>query len=413
MVSIRAQYQERHFGQAVTAVGSRWRVAIRCFQFGAAWAMSAWVGKAELNCGWKRFERRHMDTPVSDRTIRLSVSRGFTQWLAGLGGSLALTTYQAGRLILLSSGQNGDISLFERDFVRPMGMAVGTGAQSLALATQFQVYRFNNVIEPGDVGAFDAAYVPHLGWSIGSVDPHDVGFAGDGRPLFVNTLYSCIASVSDTRNFRPLWKPHFISELVPEDRCHLNGMAMIDGRPRFVTAVSCTDVKDGWRDHRSDGGVVIDVESDEIVVDALSMPHSPRFHDGRLWILNSGAGQFGFVDLPTGRFQPIAFCPGYARGLAFAGRFAIVGLSSPRENGAFGGLPLDEELKSRGSQPFCGLLIVDVETGSIVEWARIDDGGVSELYDIVVLPGVLRPSMVGFKTDEIKKRISMELVGSE
>ncbi len=350
-----------------------------------------------------------MDTPASDRTIRLSVSRGFTQWLAELGGSLALTTYQAGRLILLSSGQNGEISLFERNFVRPMGMAVSADAQRLALATQFQVYRFNNVIEPGDTGAFDAAYVPHVGWSIGSVDAHDVGFDVDGRPLFVNTLYSCIASVSDTRNFKPLWKPPFISELVPEDRCHLNGMAMIDRRPRFVTAVSRSDSKDGWRDHRADGGVVIDVESDEIIVDALSMPHSPRFHDGRLWILNSGAGQFGFVDLPAGRFQPVAFCPGYARGLAFTGRFAVIGLSAPRENGAFGGLPLDEELKSRGVQPFCGLLIVDIETGSIVEWARIDHGGVTELYDIVVLPGVLRPSMVGFKTDEIKKRIAMEL----
>jgi len=350
-----------------------------------------------------------MVTTTSGRAIRLSVSRGFTRWLADTGGSLALTTYQAGRLIFLSSGQNGDISLFERDFVRPMGIAVSMNVQSLALATQFQVYRFNNVIEPNASGAFDAAYIPHVSWSIGSVDAHDVGFGVDGRPVFVNTLYSCIASVSDTRNFKLLWKPPFISELVPEDRCHLNGMAMIDGRPRFVTAVSCSNIKDGWRDHRSDGGVVIDVETDEIIVDALSMPHSPTFHDGRLWILNSGAGQFGFVDFPTARFQPMTFCPGYARGLAFIGRFAIIGLSAPRENGAFGGLPLNEELKSRESQPFCGLLIVDIETGSIVEWARIEDGGVTELYDIVVLPGVLRPSMVGFKTDEIKKRISMEL----
>lgn len=337
----------------------------------------------------------------------LTASGGFTQWLAGIGGSLALTTYQAGKLLFLSSDAAGGVSLFERDFPRCMGLAVGEGARSFALATQFQLYRFNNIVDPDAEGAFDAAYVPHVAWTTGSVDAHDVGIDADGRPLFVSTLYSCIATVSDTRNFRPVWTPPFVSELAAEDRCHLNGMAMADGRPAYATAVARTDVKDGWREHRMDGGVVIDIASEEIVVDGLTMPHSPRLRDGRLWVLNSGAGEFGLVDPKRGRFDAIAFCPGYARGLAFAGRFAIVGLSGPRENDAFGGLALDAALAARGKKPFCGLVVIDLVRGAIVEWARIE-GGVKELYDVAFLPGILRPSAVGFRTDEIKQRVAIE-----
>lgn len=336
----------------------------------------------------------------------LTASAGFTQWLAGIGGSLALTTYEAGRLIFLSGAPGGGVSLFEREFPRCMGLAVDEGAQSFALATQYQLHRFNNIVEDGE-GAFDAAYVPHVGWTTGMVDAHDVGIGADGRPLFVSTLYSCIAAVSDTRNFRPVWKPPFVSALVAEDRCHLNGLAMVDGQPAYATAVSQTDGKEGWREHRMDGGVVMDIASNEIVVDGLTMPHSPRLHDERLWVLNSGAGEFGLVDLGRGRFDSIAFCPGYARGLAFAGHFAIVGLSGPRENDAFGGLALDAALEARKAKAFCGLVVVDLVRGSIVEWAKFE-AGVRELYDVAFLPGILRPSVVGFRTDEIKQRIALE-----
>lgn len=337
----------------------------------------------------------------------LTASAGFTRWLAGIGGSLALTTYQAGRLLFLSGAPGGGVSRFERDYPRCMGLAVAVGAQSFALATQFQLYRFNNIIGADEEESFDAAYAPHIAWTTGSVDAHDVGIGADGRPLFVSTLYSCIAAVSDVRNFKPIWKPRFVSALAPEDRCHLNGMAMADGRPVYATAVSQTDVKEGWREHRTDGGVVIDIESDEIVVDGLTMPHSPRLHDGRLWVLNSGAGEFGLVDRDVARFRPVAFCPGYARGLAFVGRHAVVGLSAPRQNDAFGGLALDTALAVRNQAPFCGLLVIDLASGSIVEWVRIE-GEIKELYDVAFLPGVLKPSAVGFKTDEIRQRIAME-----
>lgn len=348
------------------------------------------------------------DAEETEEGFALKASAGFADWLAEMGGSLVLTTYQAGKLLFLGSAPDGAVTLFEREVSRPMGLAVFGEGRGFALATQHQLYRFENMLPPGakDPRGFDAAYVPQIAWLTASVDAHDVGIGADGRPIFVNTLYSCIAAVSDTHSFRPLWKPPFIPDIARGDRCHLNGMAMADGRPLYATAVARTDVEDGWRAHRAGGGVVIDVETDAIVAEGLAMPHSPRLHGGRLWLLNSGAGEFGYVDRASGRFEAVAFCPGYARGLAFAGNHAIVGLSRPRD-GAFSGLPLDEALAARKAEPMCGLLMIDLESGEIDAWARIE-GQVKELFEVGVLPGVRQPSAVGFKTDEIKQAVSIE-----
>lgn len=346
---------------------------------------------------------------VGDERFALTSSRQFPAWLASCGSSIAFTTYQACKLFLIGATADGRLSIFERTFARSMGLAVRGDGRTLALATQYQIQRFDNVLGSGQTtkDGFDAVFAPHAGWVTGDLDTHDVGFDTSDRPLFVNTLFSCLATVSDDHSFRPVWKPDFISRLAPEDRCHLNGMAMEGGKPRFVTAVSRSDVADGWRDRRQDGGVVIDVESNEIVVHGLSMPHSPRLHDGRLWVLNSGAGEFGFVDLDTGRFEPIAFCPGYARGLAFLGDYAIIGLSLAREERTFSGLPLDKELLARDTPPRCGLAIIDLNRGDMFAWVRIE-GVVRELYDVAAIPNCTRPSLIGFKSDEIGYVISID-----
>lgn len=347
--------------------------------------------------------------PAQVEKFALTTSRHFPEWLASTGGSLAFTTYQAGKLFLLGSQPDGRLSVFERSFPRCMGLGVSADGRSLALATEYQIQRFDNVLEPGqsDAQGYDSVYAPHVAWVTGDVDAHDVGFGADGRPIFVNTLFACIAAVSDGYSFRPLWKPDFVSRLAAEDRCHLNGMAIEAGQPLFATAVSRSDVADGWRDRRRDGGVAIDVESGEVVAEGLSMPHSPRVHEGRLWLLNSGAGELGHIDPASGRFEPVAFCPGYARGLAFAGGRAVVGLSLARENRTFSGLPLDEALERRDAEPRCGLAVFDLKSGDMVHWVRIE-GVVRELYDVAVLPGVRRPSAIGFRTDEVKRVISIE-----
>jgi uncharacterized protein (TIGR03032 family) len=338
----------------------------------------------------------------------LTSSRHFTDWLARVGASLAFTTYQAGKLFLIGLRPDGRLAVFERTFARSMGLAASPDARTLFLATQYQIYRLDNVVPPGGAsGSHDAVYAPHASWITGDLDAHDVAIGPDGRPVFANTLFSCISTVSDGASFRPLWRPPFVSRLAPEDRCHLNGLAMEGGRPRYVTLVAPSDMADGWRDRRVDAGMLIDVGTGEAALTGLSMPHSPRLQDGRLWLLDSGRGALGYLDEAAGRFETVAHCPGYARGLAFVGDYAVVGLSLPRENRTFQGLPLERMLADKGVEPRCGLLVIDIRTGDTVEWLRIE-GVVRELYDVAVLPGVRHPAAIGLLTDEVQRVVSIE-----
>jgi uncharacterized protein (TIGR03032 family) len=346
--------------------------------------------------------------PSLEEKFALTSSRHFPEWLARMGASLAFTTYQAGKVFFIGLRGDGRLAVFERTFGRCMGLGVAADARSLVLATQYQLLRFDNVVPNGGThGEHDAVFSPHVAWITGDVDAHDVAFLPDGKPVFVNTLFSCVATVSEGYSFRPLWRPPFISRLAPEDRCHLNGLALEDGRPRYVTLVSNSDVADGWRDRRADGGVLMEIPTNEPLLQGLSMPHSPRVHDRRLWLLNSGTGELGFLDRVGKKFEPIAFCPAYARGLAFVGQYALVGLSLARENRTFQGLLLDAALAARGAESRCGLLVIDTKTGDTTGWLRIE-GMVRELFDVAVLPGFRNPAAIGFMTDEIQRVISID-----
>ncbi|MBU8540645.1 TIGR03032 family protein [Falsiroseomonas tokyonensis] len=339
-------------------------------------------------------------------------SQGFAGWLAEAGLSLALTTYQAGRLIFLGLKPDGSLRAHERLIEQCQGL--WTDGDTLWVSGKAMLWRFANDLPPGmgTAQGADRRFVPREARVTGRIDMHDIGMgtmadmAAPG-PIFVNTLYSCLAAVSETASFRPLWRPPFISALVPEDRCHLNGLAMDGDRPAFVTAISRSDVADSWRERRTDGGVVLDVASGEVVASGLSMPHSPRLRDGRLWMLNSGRGELGVVSPADGRFTPVCFCPGYARGLAFIGRWAVVGLSRPRGNQTFEGLPLGRLLAEKDAAPRCGLLVVDTQTGQIAQWMRFEHT-IDELYDVAVLPRVRQAEAIGFKGDEIERAVSVE-----
>lgn len=335
-------------------------------------------------------------------SFELIGSRGFTDWLTRERVSIGFTTYQAGKLFLLGVKPDGRLAANERTFARCMGLWTNPQAQTLWMASQFQLWRFENMLPPGS----DRLYVPQLGYTTGDIDTHDVAIDADGSVVFVNTLFSCLATVSDRYSFEPLWQPAFISKLAAEDRCHLNGLAMQEGRPRYVTACSQSDVVDGWRDQRADGGCVVDIKSGEIVTEGLSMPHSPRLYRDRLWLLDSGTGHFGCVDFKTGKLERVTFCPGYARGLSFVGDYAVVGVSKPREQ-TFTGLPLDGNLTDRRAVSRCGLQVIDLNTGDVVHWLRIE-GVVAELYDVAVLPGVSRPRALGFKSDDIRRNVWFE-----
>ncbi|MSP83690.1 MAG: TIGR03032 family protein [Alphaproteobacteria bacterium] len=346
-----------------------------------------------------------MNDTTAQPKLELTVSRQFTSWMAEHGCSLLFTTYQTGKLFLLGLKPDGKLSVFERTFNRCMGL--GVDATGFWMSSLYQLWRFENALEPGQRhNGYDRLYVPQVGYTTGDLDIHDIAVDRHRRPVFVNTLFGCLATTSVRTSFTPLWQPPFITKLAAEDRCHLNGLAMENGSPRYVTAVSRSDLADGWRDRRRDGGCIIDVPADKVIAEGLSMPHSPRIHDGRLWVLDSGNGFLCTVDPATGAAERVAFCPGYARGLAFLGPFAVIGLSRPRDNKTFQGLALDEELAKRGGESRCGLLIIDTRTGDAVHWLRAE-GIVSELYEVAILPGVQRPMALGFKSEEIRRTITV------
>ncbi len=337
--------------------------------------------------------------------LEVTGSPSLPAWLADQRVSLAFTTYQTGKLFLMGLTPQGGLAVSERTFNRAMGL--WAEGQTLWLSTLYQVWRFENLLRPGELyQGHDRLYVPKVANTTGDLDIHDLAVDHEGRPVFVATKFGCVATVAVRSSFIPLWRPAFLSKLTAEDRCHLNGMALVDGRPRYVTAVSQSDVVDGWRDRRHNGGVVLEIPDGRVLASDLSMPHSPRLYRGRLWLHNSGAGEFGSIDPAGGPFEPLTFCPGYLRGLAFVGDYAVVGLSQPRHDRTFGGLALDAELARRDAEARCGLLVIDLRSGDVAHWIRIE-GMVRELYDVAVLPGVARPMALGFKSDEIQRIIAI------
>lgn len=354
-----------------------------------------------------------------DKAELLLASQGFTDWLAANTCSVALTTYQAGRLFLIGRKGTGELRANERLIEQCQGL--WTDGQTLWTSGLHTFWRFENDLLEGDVhaGGPDRRFAPREGRVTGQIDIHDIGVGDINQfsdetgaeaqgPIFVCTAFNCLATISDTASFRPLWRPPFISQMIGEDRCHLNGLAMDGNRAAYVSAVSRSDVADGWRKRRRDGGVVLDLATGETVATGLSMPHSPRVYDGKLWVLNSGRGELCTIDPTSGDLTPVAFCPGYARGLAFVGRFAIVGLSRPRKNQTFEGLELQDLLVQKDTAPRSGLLVINIDTGQTVEWLRFEHT-IDELYDVAVLQNVQQPEAIGFQGDAIKTAVRIEM----
>lgn len=339
----------------------------------------------------------------------ISTSRGFADFLAINRLSLALTSYQTGQLMLIGPLLDGRLSVFQRNFVRAMGL--WATPQRLYLTTIAQIWRLENVLGPGQLATqqnihYERLYVPRMSHTTGDVDAHELGVDGKDRLIFVNTKYSCLATLDPVHSFKAVWKPTFISKLAPEDRCHLNGLAMQNGAPKYVTAVSRCDVVDGWRERRHEGGILIDVETDRVVTEELSMPHSPRLNAGTLWVLDSGRGDLARVDPKTGKRESVAFCPGFARGLSFWRGYALVATSLPRD-GAFKGLELEDNIKARDGEPRCGAYIIDTRNGDILHWIRFE-GAVRELFDAAFIPGVRAPMCVGLGNPEMRTLITFD-----
>lgn len=318
--------------------------------------------------------------PVTE--VRYEHSKDFPSILAQLGVSLLVSTYQAGKVLVIGAGAGGGLSITFHNFEQPMGMAVGPSG--LAIGTRRAVWFLSPAhdlarrIEP--TGRYDAAFLARRASFTGSIACHDLAWCGD-ELWVVNTLFSCLCTLEPAYNFVPRWKPPFITALAAEDRCHLNGLATDSRQPRYVTVIAQTDTPGGWRPSKATAGCILDVATGQPVAQNLSMPHSPRLHDGRLWVLDSGRGNLSLVDVPTGNVTPVASVPGYTRGLAFHGPYAFVGLSRIRETNVFGGLPIAE----KRDELVCGVGVIDRRTGQTVATFMLKSG-VEEIYDVQVVP---------------------------
>jgi uncharacterized protein (TIGR03032 family) len=324
------------------------------------------------------------------REVRHEYTRSLPPLLSQLGVSLLVSTYQAGKVVAVGVAE-GELTLSYHNFERAMGLAVKPDA--IAVAARAQIWFLHAApdlapcVEPA--GRHDACFLTRSSHFTGEIQAHELAWAGDELWL-VNTAFGCLCTLDGRHSFVPRWRPPFLTALAADDRCHLNGMAVADGAPKYVTALSETDTPQGWRADKVHSGCLIDDASGQTVARGFAMPHSPRVHRGRVWMLHSGAGQLVLVDPASGQAQTVTELPGYTRGLALYDRFAFVGLSKIRETSTFGGMPIAE----RRPELKCGVGVVDLGTGRLEAHLEFVTG-VEEIFDVQVLPGARCPILSG------------------
>jgi len=337
--------------------------------------------------------------PSAEAPLRSIHTSNFPTLLQQTGISLLVTTYQAGKLVVIRS-KGGSLQTHFRNFDKPMGLAVNQ--HRLAIGTALEIWEYDNVpavtrkLDPS--GELDACFLPRLGQTTGDIEIHEMAW-GSGSPAdlwFINTRFSCLCTLDRWHSFVPVWRPPFISKLAPEDRCHLNGLCMVPvpgeataSSPGFVTALGETDAPDGWRANKKDGGILIELATGRIILRGLSMPHSPRWHQGKLWLLESGKGGIGWIDPWSHHYVSLAKLPGFTRGLDFFGDLAFIGLSQVRESAVFSGIPIAQRSEERA----CGVWVLDINTGQTVAFVKFEDA-VQEIFAVQVLAGSRCPDVI-------------------
>lgn len=338
------------------------------------------------------------DTTAPPQSVEFHYTQtdSFAALLQQLGASLLVSTYQANKLIAVRASGNG-LSTLVRTFDRPMGLAVD--AHRLTIGTRREIWFLRNApdiaaqVEPA--GMHDACFLPRTSHVTGDIGVHEIARAGE-ELWMVSTRFSCLCTLDPDYSFVPRWRPPFITALAAEDRCHLNGLALVDGQPGFVTALGTTDTRDGWREDKPQGGCIVEVASGAFVTCGLSMPHSPRWHDNRLWVLESGTGSLVLVDQTTGQRETVAQLSGFTRGMAIVGDYAFVGLSKIRPTSAMDGVPL----ATRRSELKCGIATIDLRSGQTVAFLEFQTA-VEEIFDVQILPRLKFPEVMGFQKDAL------------
>ncbi|KFC20339.1 TIGR03032 family protein [Chryseobacterium sp. FH1] len=336
--------------------------------------------------------------------FQLTYSSQVPELLHRLGCSLILSTFQAGKLIAISPKDENNLIQLARNFNRPMGITFADAYQKMALASFNEVIQFRNSPRlamgyPSKANVYDSLYVPTQTNYTGKSDLHDLSYGEDNQLYAVNTLFSCICTFDSNSNFVPYWKPDFISELQPEDRCHLNGMALLNGKPKYATAFAKSNKEMGWKENLTKTGVLIDVETQEIILEGLGMPHTPRIIEGELYLLLSATGQLIKVDIEAKSYKIVIELNGFVRGMSFYEDYLFVGMNKLRQNSSsFAHLDVAK------LSDFAGIKIVHLPTGSLQGYLQYTSS-VDEIYDVEVLPDLLRPNILNTVTDTFAQSI--------
>jgi uncharacterized protein (TIGR03032 family) len=316
--------------------------------------------------------------------------------LLALNCSIALTTYQAGKLVTISPNPDGEkLTTLPRSFHKPMGIAID--GDKMAIASKDEVIVLQNSKElaeyyPNKQNTYDSLFVPRITYYTGQVDMHDIAFGSDGL-YAINSYFSCLCKVDGNFNFTPIWQPPFITQLISEDRCHLNGLVMVDGKPKYVTALGTTNTHQGWRDNIVGGGILMDVTTNDVILKGLAMPHSPRMYNNELYVLLSASGEFVKVDVAKKSYQVIKKFDGFCRGLSIYKDYAFIGFSKLRKNSStFSKLPFSDKAN------FAGIKIIHLptqaEVGEITYQSTVD-----EIYEVLVLQDTIRPNILNTIND--------------
>jgi len=331
--------------------------------------------------------------------------------------SLLFSTYTVGKVIAVGPGYGPDLALSERSFDGAMALMT-TDSGGFHMSTRNHVWSFDSFLRPGRVYCkgrvfpaeseqakgtdkkWDRVLIPRACHVAGGIDTHDLVEGKNKQLQAVITKFNCVADLDRSGNFSPVWAPKWISSLSFGDRCHLNGLCTNNSNKlAFATSVGTSDEVEGWRKERLEGGVVINIPQNKVICSGLSMPHSPRWHQNTLYVLEGGSGWFGFIDQKTGTFRRVCWCPGFLRGLRFHGKYAFIGLSRPRHE-VFRDLPIGQELSARNQKPMCGICVVDLETGKLAHTLQLSEA-ITEIYDVGVLEETKAPLLIGLHSPEV------------
>ncbi|MGL6076339.1 MAG: TIGR03032 family protein [Fimbriiglobus sp.] len=342
-----------------------------------------------------------MSQEAQDTPFRSVHTNTLSQILRECGISLAISTYQAGMVVIVRP--DGDLTNTHfRTMPEPMGMVLHNGRFVIGTRLGYTEYHNQPAVSQrlDETGRTDAVYMPRYRHTSGDIAVHEIDIDHQGELWAVNTRFSCLCTFDRAHSFVPRWRPPFITGYSPDDRCHLNGMGFVDGQPKYVTALGDTDVGGAWRDNKARGGVLMEVPSGEKLLTGLSMPHSPRWYQGQLYYCESGVGTLNRLNLSTGKSEVIAEVPGFTRGLDFFGPLAFIGLSQVRETAVFSGIPITERLTAE--ERCCGMWVVDLRNGQVVAFLRFE-AGVQEVFGVTIMPHRW-PDLVNDESSDVVKQ---------